>query len=160
MVQRFKLIGVAVLSILALTIVGATFLQPIYASCLTVTLSSTNITLGTASIMVSGIDNCSGVWEYLYILTGACPPTGTSVVGPVTSTLTGTSFGPTTLTTSSLAQGQYCVEAYSYPTSSSGFTTLTVTSAAPIPEYPLGLAVLAIFMVLAYGVIRRRTRIR
>jgi hypothetical protein len=28
---------------------------------------------------------------------------------------------------------------------------------APIPEYPLGLAVLAIFMILAYGVIRRKT---
>ena len=28
---------------------------------------------------------------------------------------------------------------------------------APIPEYPFGLAVIAIFMVLAYGVIRRKT---
>ena len=34
----------------------------------------------------------------------------------------------------------------------------TVTSASPpIPEYPVGLAVLAIFMIIAYGVIRRRT---
>jgi hypothetical protein len=32
-----------------------------------------------------------------------------------------------------------------------------VTSAASIPEYPFGLAVLAIFMVLGYGVIKRRT---
>jgi hypothetical protein len=38
-------------------------------------------------------------------------------------------------------------------------TTTTITTAPPpIPEYPLGLPLLAIFAVLAYGVIRRRTR--
>ncbi|MGP8069708.1 MAG: hypothetical protein ACLP5V_07430 [Candidatus Bathyarchaeia archaeon] len=36
---------------------------------------------------------------------------------------------------------------------------LIVTSATPIPEYPLGLALLAIFMIIAYGVITRKTRI-
>ena len=30
--------------------------------------------------------------------------------------------------------------------------------APPIPEYPLGLPILAIFMIIGYGVIRRRTR--
>jgi hypothetical protein len=31
------------------------------------------------------------------------------------------------------------------------------TPPPPIPEYPLGLPILAIFMILAYGVIRHRT---
>jgi hypothetical protein len=40
------------------------------------------------------------------------------------------------------------------------FTTqfnLIVDPVPPIPEYPLGLAVLAIFMLIGYGVIRRKT---
>lgn len=41
------------------------------------------------------------------------------------------------------------------------FTTqfnLIIDPAPPIPEYPFGLAVLGIFMIIAYGVIRRKTR--
>jgi hypothetical protein len=34
---------------------------------------------------------------------------------------------------------------------------LLTTTPAPIPEYPLGLPLLAIFMILAYGLIKRRT---
>jgi hypothetical protein len=30
--------------------------------------------------------------------------------------------------------------------------------APPIPEYPIGLPILAIFMIIGYGVIRRKTR--
>jgi len=41
---------------------------------------------------------------------------------------------------------------------SSGSFTLTVNSAAPIPEYPLGLAPLASLMIPAYVIIKRRTR--
>lgn len=45
----------------------------------------------------------------------------------------------------------------SAPASPTTTFTLTVDPAV-IPEYPLGLAVLAIFMIIAYGVIRRKTR--
>lgn len=34
---------------------------------------------------------------------------------------------------------------------------VVLTPPAPIPEYPLGLPILAIFMIIAYGVVRRRT---
>jgi hypothetical protein len=43
------------------------------------------------------------------------------------------------------------------------FTTsfnLVVDPAPPIPEYPFGLVVLAVFMVIAYGVIRRKTIVK
>jgi hypothetical protein len=36
--------------------------------------------------------------------------------------------------------------------------TTTTTTAPPIPEYPLGLPLLAILMIIAYGLIKRRTR--
>ena len=45
-----------------------------------------------------------------------------------------------------------CPAGYSCPVGS-------IEPIAPIPEYPLGLAVIAIFMIIGYGVIRRRTRI-
>lgn len=41
---------------------------------------------------------------------------------------------------------------------STGTFTLTVNSPAPIPEYPYGLAVLAVLMLLSYAVIKRRTK--
>ncbi len=37
-------------------------------------------------------------------------------------------------------------------------TSTTTTTSTPIPEYPLGLALLGIVMILAYGLVRRRTR--
>ncbi|MGP8070724.1 MAG: hypothetical protein ACLP5V_12620 [Candidatus Bathyarchaeia archaeon] len=39
-----------------------------------------------------------------------------------------------------------------------GDAVQAASAAPPIPEYPYGLPLLAIFTVLAYGVIRRRTR--
>jgi hypothetical protein len=36
------------------------------------------------------------------------------------------------------------------------FKTFVTTTAPPIPEYPLGLPILAIFMLVAYGVIKRK----
>jgi hypothetical protein len=37
-------------------------------------------------------------------------------------------------------------------------TNITLIIPGPIPEYPLGLPILAVFMVLVYGLIRRRTK--
>ncbi|MGA2627692.1 MAG: hypothetical protein ABSF63_11640 [Candidatus Bathyarchaeia archaeon] len=37
-------------------------------------------------------------------------------------------------------------------------TSTTTTVTTPIPEYPYGLALLAVFMVLGYAVVKRRTR--
>jgi hypothetical protein len=34
----------------------------------------------------------------------------------------------------------------------------TFTPVPPIPEYPLGLPILAILMIIGYGLVRRRTR--
>jgi ABC-type spermidine/putrescine transport system permease subunit II len=41
---------------------------------------------------------------------------------------------------------------------SSGTFSLQVITPAIVPEYPIGLPLLAIFMIIAYGLIKRRTR--
>jgi hypothetical protein len=40
----------------------------------------------------------------------------------------------------------------------SGCVNFTINSASPIPEYPLGVALLALLIIPAYTVIKRRTR--
>jgi hypothetical protein len=60
-----------------------------------------------------------------------------------------------TLTLPGRPAGQYSVSVVGDTPSCVNFT---VQAASPIPEYPLGLVVLAIFMIIAYGIIRRKTR--
>lgn len=60
--------------------------------------------------------------------------------------------------------GSYTVSASDDPSGCVDFTiqpavtTTTTTTGPPIPEYPLGLSLLATLAVIGYGVIRRRTR--
>jgi hypothetical protein len=164
LVQRLRFIGVTVLSILVLTIIGAVSLLPAYAGCtFTTTVTSFTITQGTSSITVSGTDDCNlGTSTVVAQLnSGSCAGPRTFIRAVSTTPGVAGAFTTPPLTTSDLNPGSYCVVVVSQgpgtsPTNISD--PLTVTSAAPIPEYPLGLAVLAVFMVLAYTVIRRRTR--
>jgi hypothetical protein len=64
--------------------------------------------------------------------------------------------GPVTFSSSSLSVGVHCVAITLHFTAAVG--SVTVTAGPPIPEYPLGLPLLAIFMVLGYAVIKRRIR--
>ncbi|MGA2627546.1 MAG: hypothetical protein ABSF63_10900 [Candidatus Bathyarchaeia archaeon] len=175
MVQRFRFIAVAVLSILVLTIIGTTFISPAYACNFAPSLSSPSIVQGS-SLTLSVFDNCessSPATIYFQVYTGSCPsssasdatPTGT----PVGSLATITYTGPGTYTASvngdgsgnNFGPGSYCLNTYSTfsgPNSGNGVDNpFTVTSATPIPEYSLGLAVLVIFMIIGYSVIRRKT---
>jgi hypothetical protein len=47
-----------------------------------------------------------------------------------------------------------------YTSSNWAMGGVALDPASPVPEYPLGLPILAIFMVLAYAVIKRRTKIQ
>jgi hypothetical protein len=179
-VQRFKLIALTVLSVLVLTIVGVTFISPVHATLcdFAPSLSSSSIVQGsslTLSVLDSGCD--SGInppaFIYFQVFTGSCPtgpnftPTGTAVSSLATISFTGdgtytasvngdgsgNNFGP----------GSYCVNVYStlFGVSENGVdVAFNVTSATPIPEYPFGVAVLAILAVIAYGLIKRRTGIQ
>lgn len=91
------------------------------------------------------------------LFAGACPPSGTAIYGPVYAT-TDPSFDYTkNIPTSSLSLGSYCVYVWSTHTQVSVDDPLTVAAAPPIPEYPFGLSLLAILMIVGYAVVRRRT---
>ncbi len=168
-VQRFRFIAVTVLSILVLTIAGVVSLSPAYACTFTATLSASTIVQG-GSLTLSGDDSCNPSGENIFantFETSSCPPTGdppgSQVGGDGLSGVTGAYSGvPITFFTSPPGfggPGTYCVHVFStsIPSSDGVNVAFTVTSATPIPEYPFGLAVLAIFMMIGYGVIRRRT---
>jgi len=77
-------------------------------------------------------------------------PTCTITTGTSCSvTVTGTGVGPASV------NGAYAGDGDNKP--SSDTFPLTINAAPPIPEYPYGLAILAIFMTLGYGLIKRRT---
>jgi hypothetical protein len=62
---------------------------------------------------------------------------------------------------SASVKGSYAGDSDNNP--SSGTFPLTINTApptpTPIPEYPLGLSLLAMLTIIGYGIIRRRTRI-
>ena len=82
-----------------------------------------------------------------------------------------TLFGPFTGTTNNLgaftivATGGFAVGSYTVIALDRSYTAISVQSlcdpltvSTAIPEYPFGLTLLAVFMIVAYGVIRRKTR--
>jgi hypothetical protein len=177
MAQRFKFIGITILSILLLTIVGAVSLSPAYAPLLpTMTLNvSPNPALPNQAVTFSGqvtppatsADNiqievepdnpeCLLDIRVVWLAVNLAPSTST----PSTiSTFTGIadSAGYYSITVpGGFPAGPYGVIAEDASLGVlSGCVSFTV--APPIPEYPLGLSVLAIFMIIAYGLVRRRT---
>lgn len=77
-------------------------------------------------------------------------PTCTMSGGSCSVTVTGTGAGSATVT------GSFSGDGDNNP--SSGTFPLTINATTPIPEYPVGLPLLAILTVIAYGLVRRRTR--
>lgn len=134
---------------------------------LTVTLNTSNVyAVATVSVSPNPINPGTPV-----TLTGSGYPANTLIGSTIFNDNTGNCFGTQfvfqtvktdgtgaftlAFSTVGLTVGTHCMDAVIDQTVAT--TILTVTSAA-IPEYPLGLPILAIFMILAYGVIRRRTR--
>lgn len=156
-----------VLATAFLLVVGS---KPVYALCtFTAGLSSSSIVQG-GSVSVIGNDTCggmSGEAAFFNIFTGACPlsgtglPSGTQVGGNGLNPVAGTyTSAPLVFFVGQGGPGTYCVQVFSasVPSSASVDLLLTITGAAPIPEYPLGLPLVAMFMLIGYGLIKRRTR--
>ena len=82
-----------------------------------------------------------------------------TTLGPVTAG-SSSPFSYSVTLTGGLTSGSYSAQVEDGSADLFGvcvpFTVMS--SAPPIPEYPLGLPLLAILTVIAYGVIRRRTR--
>jgi hypothetical protein len=148
--------------VLFLVVVG--MVSPAYAFCtFTGTLSSSTIAQGTSSVTVSGTDECQAPGQIVnvYLEAGTCGSGGSTLFSS-TATIGGSFDFSQSIPTSSLGAGSYCVRLTSCSAEPNCGSLITITDpltvTGVIPEYPLGLSVLAIFMVLAYGLIKRRTR--
>jgi len=126
--------------------------QNLYAGSVTITPNP--VTQG-ASFSVSGtgfpVGDSFGVFVKA-LISGSC------VSSPLLSqrgvVVAGGTFG-VTFSSTSLHVGTYCVSVHISPIFLAGFP-LTVIPAQSIPEYPYGLLILAILMVIGYAVIKRK----
>jgi len=174
-VQKFRLIALAVLSMLVLTVVALNLPTPVNApptDCTVSISTSGDITVAAGS---SGSNTVT-----VTLLSGSCtivPGCNSGLPSGASCNFVPSSGSPTypttlTITTSpSTPVGSHLIgvtATCTVPTSctfgvSAGSNEpfhLVVQAAPPppIPEYPVGLVVLAVFMIIGYGVIRRRTR--
>lgn len=179
MVQRFRLIGVTVLSILVLTIVGAVSTSPAYADNVTFSLHiSPNPALPNQAVTFSGqvnppLTSADTISVYVHSGSLTCPddigfvplavnlaPSMTPSNLPLHFTGTADNTGHYSITVA----GGFAADLYGVLAVDSSYSQLgefspcdPFTVSPVIPEYPFGLAVLAVFMIIAYGVIRRKT---
>ncbi len=139
---------VAVVALTVMLTVGTVYAQDIV-------LTPSTVTQGmSVQASSSGLSGSGTVFVWA---TSTCSGTEVLSVPFVTA---GGSY-TVTFSTSTLSVGTHCVsDGDSEPAILTVTTTVTTTTAAPpIPEYPLGLPILAILAVIGYGLIRRRTRI-
>jgi hypothetical protein len=167
MAQRFRFIAVTVLSILVLTIVGAVLLSPAYApptpGSITLyvngSVSPSPVFYSTTdfSLTYSGTSGAADVIHILLYSGSGCSVYANSYV-VVTADATTGAYTKSVIPDND--PGSYSAQAavVSGVNKISNCVNLTIDPAPTIPEYPFGLAVLAIFMTIAYGVIRQRTR--
>ncbi|MGA2628381.1 MAG: hypothetical protein ABSF63_15120 [Candidatus Bathyarchaeia archaeon] len=122
-------------------------------SCLVSTLDVGSMTTCTATVSgaafgASTVDGDTISWSdagSVSFSSASCTLSGSSC----SVTVTGTAAGSATVTWSFSGDGDNAPSSGTFP--------LTINSTTPIPEYPLGLPLLAILTVIAYGVIRRKT---
>ncbi len=121
----------------------------------TLILTPNPVTQSTASVQVTGAGFAANDNNIqISLLSASCSIGGTQIFTTTASSDAGGNLNPVTIPTAGLSPGTYCVTVVDTTTLG---TDLTVIPAA-IPEYPFGLPLLAIFLVIAYGLIRRRTR--
>lgn len=150
--------ALAVLSVLSLTVTLTA--ENVYAQ--TASLSASTIAQGTPSIQVTG--SASGGVLVQLIEAAAVPCAGLVLFQDI-------GFPPSfsvTLPTGSLTPGEYCVRVFStsifylffavFPAPATITITVTAQCVPCVAEYPLGLPILFILMVVAYGAIRRKSR--
>jgi len=137
--------------------------RDVYAQTVTVTPST--VTQG-ASFQVSGTGfdpSSAGLAEVWADISGSC--VGNPLLFQNVHSDNSGNVAAVTFSSSSLRVGTHCVGlvTFDYDTASTSLVTITsaatmTSTTAPIPEYPFGLPILALFMVLGYPAIKRRTR--
>lgn len=160
MLQRFKLIGIVLIAVVALTV--TLNIGNVHALPPTLTLTPNPVTQGT-NLVITGSDfptSQNGFFVVFADNAGKC--TGSDYTdGAISSDATG-KLGPVTIPTSTLLSvGTHCVETVGFTivgtiTPDNAVSSLTVNPTV-VPEYPFGLPILAILTIIGYGVIRRKT---
>jgi hypothetical protein len=125
----------------------------------TLPLSQVSIVIGATftqimQTLITGVDAGSGS------VNPNCPsPAGCSEAVGSSITVTATPSSGWQFSTWSTQMGISCsTNPCTFSMPNNAVTLKATFTPIPIPEYPLGLPLLAIFMVLAYAVIKRRTR--
>jgi hypothetical protein len=146
-----------------LTIIGTVSLSPAYAPpiCTFSTNGAVFTIMQGTTLTVTGTDTCNpaGTVTVVAPIYTSCVGTFTGLQGQATPVAGSFSVN---VPTSTLNPGTYCITFASQctgtcPDSPPNVNDTLIVSATPIPEYPLGLPILAIFMIIGYGVIRRKT---
>jgi hypothetical protein len=157
-VRRFRFIAVAILAVVALTVILN--VGNVYAPPPTCVLMLTPNPVHQGTSVTASATGCYAPFfsGTLYVQT-ICGNFGTTVSSVAASTdASGDLTTVTPISTSSLTPGDtYCVYGGTAFSATILSAYLTVLPATVIPEYPIGLSILAIFMVIGYGVIRRKT---
>jgi hypothetical protein len=156
--QLFRFIAVAILAVFALAVILN--VGNVYATG-SFTLTPNNGTPGT-NIVAAGTGYNPRVSGIIAVESGPCLPTHSGIIVLAVRASTDRSgVFNATFSTSSLTPGPYCVllpASFFRGLAGSMFSADLDVIAPPIPEYPIGLPILAIFMIIGYGPIRRRTR--
>lgn len=114
-----------------------------------VATGSGHITSATGSLFVSTI--------FVAGLVSSC--SGSVLFRMAASTDAGGNLNPVTIPTASLPVGTYCVQVSFFPGRKGTQATASLTvNPASIPEYPYGIPLLALFMILLYTVIKYKVR--
>jgi hypothetical protein len=140
-VQRKSLFGLFVLLAVGLLLVSV---KPAWASPIVTPSSPT----AGVSFTINGDGSASGANELIVYNDGTCGGSGGTVVFSMVENLTPSYSVTLTLTSA----GQYSAS----DTTGCRPFTVKAAPAPPIPEYPYGLTLLAILLVIGYGVVRRR----
>ena len=152
-----------ILTIIAIVALTVTLnIGDVHALPPTLILTPNPVTQG-ANVVVTGIDFSPGN-GFVYAFTdntGSCSDP-VFFAGATSADASG-NLGPVTIPTTGVSVGTHCVMTVGFVVVGTLFpynaaASLTVNQAPPIPEYPYGLPLLAIFMVITYGVIRRKTK--
>ena len=129
-------------------------------STTTVNCSPSSVAVGSGSICTATVTGSSPTGTVSF--TQGTPGTGTVTFSPSSSCTLSSGSCSVTATGSSVGSGSVTVTGSyggdSNNQASSGTFSLQVITPAIVPEYPIGLPLLAIFMIIAYGLIKRRTR--
>lgn len=167
---RKRLVSMGFVSVLALLFTVTVLTPHAYAVGYTVLISPNPVVAGQTMTVSGSTGSAGSSGDHMFLeidtdLSAAHDCSGTNTIIKIGPQTLGPSLTFSFTVTLSVTPGFYCAAVddvgssttFTFPISNSDFFSVSVM-APPIPEYPYGLPILAIFTILAYAVIKRKTR--